>query len=200
MGRYCADCGDYLNSSEFSSNQWRKGDSARCRQCVESCYGYSYSYECPDCSQSFGSQSELTRHVDQCHRFACGICHREFKTQNNLNMHMQVHRPKTVACPVCGDQRFKSGANAVQHVESGFCRGCKGQANARQQIYDFASRQRAMRPHMSDVPLLENGGRGGQGVPDFPYCCAECSKSFRQLSQLLQHQDQKHGNRRLLTY
>ena len=56
-----------------------------------------------------------------------------------LKMHIQVHEPRTVSCPVCGDQRFRSTTNAVQHVESGSCRGCKGKENARQQIFKFIS-------------------------------------------------------------
>jgi hypothetical protein len=63
----------------------------------------------------------------------------------------------------------------------------------------FASRQEVMHNFMSGVPLLENGGSGRQGVPEFPYQCKLCAKYFRHLSQLLQHQDQKHGNSRLLT-
>eukprot|EP00541_Cyclophora_tenuis_P001975 CAMPEP_0116557800 /NCGR_PEP_ID=MMETSP0397-20121206/9448_1 /TAXON_ID=216820 /ORGANISM="Cyclophora tenuis, Strain ECT3854" /LENGTH=114 /DNA_ID=CAMNT_0004083311 /DNA_START=124 /DNA_END=468 /DNA_ORIENTATION=+ len=114
-------------------------------------------------------------------------------------MHMQTHRPRNVACPVCGDQRFKSGANAVQHVESGFCRGCRGQENARNQIYEFAKRQGVMH-HYMDIPQLTYGDYDDGGVPDFPYHCPQCSVSFRQLSQLLQHQDQKHNNHRMLTY
>lgn len=107
-------------------------------------------------------------------------------------MHMQVHRPRSVACPICGEQRFRSGANAVQHVESGYCTGCRGQDNARQQIYEYARRQSGMQPYLNGTPLLTNGGYNNS-VPDFPYQCTVCAKSFRQLSQLLQHQDQKHG-------
>ena len=113
-------------------------------------------------------------------------------------MHMQVHRPRNVACPVCGDQKFRSGANAVQHVESGYCRGCRGQEQARDQIYRFASSKKTMQPYLNGTPLLTNGSDGG--TPDFPYSCQQCSKQFRQLSQLMQHQDQKHGNLRMLGY
>mmetsp|Transcript_4834 Transcript_4834/g.7994 ORF Transcript_4834/g.7994 Transcript_4834/m.7994 type:complete len:91 (-) Transcript_4834:370-642(-) len=73
----------------------------------------------------------------------CGTCGRTFASQNQLNMHMQVHRLRNVACPVCGDTRFRSGAkNAVQRIESGFCNGCRGTDNARTQIHRFASQQR----------------------------------------------------------
>ena len=76
MGRYCSDCGDWCSNSSFSRNQWRKGDGySRCKDCVG---GYSYQ---------------------------CGECDRVFDSQNGLNMHMQVHRPKNVACPACGERR-----------------------------------------------------------------------------------------------
>lgn len=115
-------------------------------------------------------------------------------------MHMQVHRPRNVSCPICGETRFKSGANAVQHVESGYCRGCQGRERARQAIYDFSSRQSAMQQYLTDRPLLTYGGSNQSTVPELPYQCPECSRQFRQLSQLLQHQDQKHSNYRMLQY
>jgi len=171
MGRYCADCELYLSNSQFSSNQWRKGDgNSRCRDCVD------------------GST-----------KYGCGECGRSFQTQNELNMHMQVHRPRDVACPICGERRFRSGANAVQHVESGYCSGCRGRDNARQEIYRYASGKSVMQPYMSGTPLLTDGS-GTTIVPDFPYHYPDCAKSFRNLSQLLQHQDQKHRNYRTLGY
>ncbi len=166
MGRYCAECDEWCGCSQFSRNQWMKGDGcSRCKACV-------------------GGYQNPT--------YQCGECYREFNCQNELNMHMQVHRPRNVACPICGEQRFRTGANAVQHVESGYCTGCRGQDNARRQIYDFARRQSSMQQFINGTPMLTNGGYN-DSVPDFPYQCRECAKSFRQLSQLMQHQDQKHG-------
>ena len=175
MGRHCAECNYFLDRSRFSSNQWRKGDGvSRCVGCVEG----------------------------RCVYYKCYECERVFDNQNELKMHTQVHRPRDVACPVCGDRRFRSGANAVQHVESGYCRGCRGANNARRQIYDFASQQNGMQRYMTERPLLTNGAsqHHGGGVPDHPYRCPECSRAFRQLSQLMQHRDQKHGNYRMLEY
>ena len=123
----------------------------------------------------------------------CWECYPNFNSQNELNMHMQVHRPCSVACPICGNWRFRTGANAVQHVENGSCSGCQGRDNARRQIYNFARQQQSMQGFMNGTPLLTNGGNN-YGVPDYPYQCPECYKSFRQLSQLMQHQDQKHNN------
>jgi DNA-directed RNA polymerase subunit RPC12/RpoP len=171
--RTCSGCGNYLHGSEFSSNQWQKGEGrSRCMDCVD--------------SRNFAAASHV-----------CSTCGRYFNSQNNLNMHMQVHRPRTIACPVCGEARFGSGANAVQHVESGHCTGCRGTDNARQEIYKFVNGKQQMRQFM---PLmLEYQGQATNQVPDFPYHCQPCNKKFRQLSQLLQHQDQKHNNHLALT-
>lgn len=171
MGRTCAQCGSWCNSSSFSSNQWRKGPGlSRCVDCV-------YNYQAPSPT------------------FTCQTCYKSFHNQNELNMHMQVHRPRTIPCPVCGRAFFKSGANAVAHVESGYCSGCPGKSQARQKIFEFASSKPQMRAHMT--PMLENGGQ--TSIPDRPYQCNLCARSFRDLSGLLQHQDQKHNNTRLLS-
>mmetsp|Transcript_28580 Transcript_28580/g.60956 ORF Transcript_28580/g.60956 Transcript_28580/m.60956 type:complete len:190 (-) Transcript_28580:293-862(-) len=189
MGRNCADCGDWCSNSNFSSNQWRKGEGcSRCRDCV-----------------SGGSQYHTTGYAVSAvsyqpdPSYPCVVCNRDFNNQNELNMHMQVHRPRNISCPVCGDTRFRSPANAVQHVESGFCTGCKGTDNARNQIYQYAQRKGGMQQYMDLTPLLTNGG-GNNCVPDFPYRCPQCAKSFRHLSQLMQHTDQKHNNMRMLGY
>ncbi len=175
MGRVCADCDQWCSCSAFSRNQWMKGEGwSRCRDCVNE--------------------------VSRAPSYECSVCYRTFDNQNNLDMHMQVHRPKQVACPVCGERRFKSGANAVQHVESGYCSGCRGAENARNQIYQYAQSKQQMSRYMTDVPQLTYGDWNNNQVPDFPYQCPECDKSFRQMSQLLQHQDQKHRNYNLLQY
>ncbi len=176
MGRYCSECDEWCSCKQFSRNQWDKGD------------GYS---RCKSCVGGWAQPQQIN--------FQCGECYRQFNSQNELNMHMQVHRPRNVACPICGEQRFRSGANAVQHVESGYCSGCRGQDNARQQIYEYARRQSGMQPFLNGTPMLTYGDNYSS-VPDFPYQCRECAKSFRQLSQLLQHQDQKHGRYRSIGY
>lgn len=204
--RYCADCNNFREDYEYSNNQWNKGDGySRCTDCV--------GRPCAECGRLCDSDdysniqwikgSGTSRCMDCVNNapvyYECGKCSRSFNTQNQLKMHMQVHRPRNVPCPVCGDTRFRSGANAAQHVESGYCTGCRGADNARAQIYKFAQQQRQMNQYM--LPQLGNGGHGDkQGVPDFPYQCRPCSKKFRQMSQLLQHQDQKHNNRRAIEY
>lgn len=191
MGRCCAQCRNFLPNNDFSSNQWRKGEGcSRCSDCVS---GGGSQYHTGYAAVEYQPPPPV-------YTYTCSQCSRNFNNQNQLNMHMQVHRPRNVACPVCGDTRFRSPANAVQHVESGYCTGCKGQDNARQQIYQFAQRKGGMQQYMDLTPLLTYGG-GNNAIPDLPYKCPHCvNKSFRHLSQLMQHSDQKHNNTRMLGY
>ena len=145
---------------------------------------------CPECDKKFDHPSGNKKYI-----------------QNMLKQHMQAHMPRTVACPICGEQNmFRSTTNAVQHVESGACPGCKGEGNARQQVYDFISNKKVedwicdlsryyivtcqeSRGLLATPPALEWGGAGGAGaVPDLPYKCQNCGKMFRQVSALMQHQ------------
>lgn len=97
---------------------------------------------------------------------------------------------RNVSCPVCGVVRFKNGMGAVMHVESGSCPGCPGADTARRQIFNFVSGHRRtqslLTPMLMDMP-------GGLDVVDKPYQCKHCAKTFRQLSQLMQHQRDKHA-------
>lgn len=129
--------------------------------------------------------------------YFCRVCRRQFDHPNELEMHMQTHRPRSIACPLCGEERFRSGANAVQHVESGYCSGCRGSANARRQIYRFASSQNGMQPYVNNAPRLTYGDYDDDDVPEHPYSCPDCLRDFKHLSQLLQHQDNKHGSQPL---
>jgi DNA-directed RNA polymerase subunit RPC12/RpoP len=214
MGRQCADCNNWCDPDEFSNNQWRKGNGvSRCINCVLSggCGVGDNGRNCAECQcfytpESFSNNQWLkgdghSRCSDCVNRtYDCTECGREFSSRNSLEMHAQVHRPRNVPCPVCGEQRFRSGANAVQHVESGYCSKCLGSENARAQIYRFASGKSQMNRFMTNTPLLTNQSNDFAGVPDLPYHCTDCNKSFRQMSQLLQHQDSKHDSNRLLTY
>ena len=124
--------------------------------------------------------------------FQCAECYRSFKCQNELTHHRQVHLERNVACPICGDRRFKSVTNAVQHVEGGACSGCRGVDNARLAIYEFAQ---ARTPNLLNQQALAYGGGGYGGassMPDEPYGCPDCGRTFRDASALMQHASAKH--------
>ena len=160
----CSQCRYSCEKSEFSSNQWRKGDGlGRCIDCVE------------------GAQCDLP---------TCPQCRREFRTEHDLTQHMKVHRSRDVACPVCGDRRFASGANAVAHVESGFCTGCRGKDNARAAIHGFVAHNA---PHLRNK-MIGYDGNYSSDVPDLPYACTYCRKAFGSLSSMMNHEEDVHRN------
>lgn len=97
---------------------------------------------------------------------------------------------RNVACPVCGVVRFKSGMGAVMHVESGSCSGCRGADNARRQIYDFARSHSGTQSLLAPMLMDRLGSTLDPG--DKPYQCQWCRKTFRQMSQLMQHTQDKH--------
>ena len=135
---------------------------------------------CKDCDRDF------TR---------CVECGREFHGRNmtdslnQLREHQKTHRPKNIVCPVCRSQekKFKSGADAVLHVESGYCPGCRGRDNAERQIYNFVRRQA---PGLINNQLMIE--YGDSAVPSNAYSCSYCNKAFSKLSALMQHQSSKH--------
>ena len=100
---------------------------------------------------------------------------------------VKVHQPRNVACPLCGEERFRSSINAVQHVEAGACSRCRGQGNARRQVFDFISRNEATRQFVRGVPQLEYHGGCEQDIPERPYVCQMCSRDFKNMSSLMQH-------------
>jgi len=122
--------------------------------------------------------------------YQCSECSRSFSCANALSQHRQVHLERNVSCPICGDQRFKSATNAVQHIEGGSCTGCRGAENARNAIYQYALQRT---PQLLNQKALTYGGYGGAGyVPDRPYECPDCDRTFQNASQLMQHAGHKH--------
>ena len=76
MTLQCAQCKYYRSKNNFTSNQWRKDD------------GIS---RCANCINGV---------------FVCNDYDRTFKNKNALMMHMQVHLPRIVAFPICGEEIF----------------------------------------------------------------------------------------------
>ena len=119
----------------------------------------------------------------------CQVCGRSFRDDHALYQHSKIHLPKTVSCPICGDRRFANAANAVAHVESGFCSGCYGKDNARGQIYNFVSHNA---PNLR-APMIKYDQYEDASLPEKPYRCKYCQRLFGQLSSLMNHQADKHS-------
>lgn len=144
-------------------------------------------------SRSRATHAKVAKEQNMSHQNICKICAHRFRLPHDLFQHMKTHAPTNVSCPVCGVQRFRNAANAVAHVESGYCTGCLGADNARTQIHKYVS----VRAPTLCVPMIENGD-SGQGVPDRPYRCTYCSKSFKHLSAQMNHEGDVHKNDRNL--
>ncbi|CAM9242899.1 unnamed protein product [Ectocarpus fasciculatus] len=186
---YCGTCDEWCEWHEFSNNQWRKGDGVgSCRSCVEDAF---QEVQCDKCDRWFDCENSLNMHMES-HLYPCKECGRKFTAEHSLTQHMKTHRPKTVSCPVCGVTKFASAANAVAHVESGYCSGCRGKDNARSQIYNFISHKA---PELR-TRLIEGPSGSGSSVPDRPYQCTYCGKTFTQLSAQMNHEGDVHGSDR----
>ena len=95
---------------------------------------------------------------------------------------------RTVPCPACG-RMYKKASGSVAHFESGKCPSCPGEENARRTAYDFVNKQNAN----FVVPRLGNGDEnegsgGGYRADDVNYRCQGCTKEFKLLNSLMQHQ------------
>jgi len=213
MSRRCDRCDKWCYRDEFSSNQWAKGEgSSKCTDCVSEIQREVQCNICRDwfqgenslaqhmkthpscsiCDRLFHGKQDLAEHMYDAHP-TCPECHRGFRTAHDLFQHSKVHLPRTVSCPICGVKQFKNAANAVAHVESGYCSGCLGQDNARTQIFEYVSRHA---PSLR-VPMIENG-YSAYGVPDMPYRCTFCTKQFAHLSAQMNHEGDAHRNNRHL--
>mmetsp|Transcript_85394 Transcript_85394/g.135361 ORF Transcript_85394/g.135361 Transcript_85394/m.135361 type:complete len:165 (+) Transcript_85394:45-539(+) len=127
-----------------------------------------------------------------CHRhgwyeYECETCFRLFQNQNNLNQHMQTHKPRDKLCPVCGQVSFKSTSGVTMHVESGYCAGCgeRGQKLVR----DF------MKKNLPQcyAPAICDRSDSSDWNED-PYC-RSCDRFFKSMGALLQHMEAKHDSR-----
>jgi hypothetical protein len=190
----CSGCGYYCESDEYSNNQWRKGrGSAMCKNCVAV---KQQEIQCEDCGRWCDSENSLNMHMKhhiESRKLRCESCDASFDRPHDLEQHRKVHRPKDVQCPICGDKRFASAANAVAHVESGYCSGCLGKDHARSSIYRFVSRNAAG----LCAPMIEYGSFGAVNeVPDRPYRCTYCSKTFTMLSAQMNHEGDVHRHDR----
>jgi len=130
--------------------------------------------------------------------YKCYECGQAFDYSHQLRTHSQTHSIKTdVTCPVCGDKRFWSETNAVQHSESGHCPCSEGRVNARLQTYRFATRVEQLQPFLPEIPrqVLPAAESNGNSTmpPEYPYHCPQCQSNYHHLSQLMQHRIDVHG-------
>lgn len=122
---------------------------------------------------------------------AGSVCARSFPDAHTLASHEKSHLPKNTQCPLCGETRFRNLVGAVAHVEGGTCSACLGQDNARRQVYQFAQQHSGMLMLGDRQPILQLDAYGSVVIPEHPYACPTCRKTFKNLSSQMDHQNAK---------
>jgi hypothetical protein len=158
-----------------------------------------YTFSLPLSYYPSGSRGEdcmckdCDRDVPRCTTCSREFCGRNFRDSlNQLKMHLQTHLPKKVTCPVCNSKQFRSGADAVLHLESGYCDGCRGKGNALKLIERFVSSEA---PHLiSHRGMIKDGSDSDYESEEVTYPCRYCGREFMRLSSLMQHESGKHGS------
>lgn len=77
--------------------------------------------QCPKCPKRFMFKSDLTRHHKHKHavkqKLSCGVCQKEFFSQQNLKFHEKSHRQtQDIVCFLC-KKTFRSQSVCYKHME-----------------------------------------------------------------------------------
>lgn len=103
---------------------------------------------------------------------------------------------KNTSCPLCR-KRFRGAVGAVSHIEDGHCPDCRGADKARRAVYKF------VRDNNVNFTLDRIGyGSDGDGYDSDGnnYICHGCSKQFRTLKSMMQHQENKASCRDIVSF
>lgn len=135
-------------------------------------------YNCPQCSQSFSTKPNMTRHFRQIHleerRFQCDICGKSIKSKEALKYHRTTHeeeKPKLFQCHICNKSLRKKETLQIhirQHegIKPYICEFC-----------GMAFTQNGNRN--KHVQLIHNSDRGLE--------CTKCGKTFKLQEHLKRH-------------
>ncbi|XP_076288009.1 uncharacterized protein LOC143212765 isoform X11 [Lasioglossum baleicum] len=135
---------------------------------------------CDICGSSYPSKSSLYfhkyyKHKTKVKKFQCQTCKKKFKTQKNLDSHMELHKIKYV-CEQCG-MEFKTKYGLTKHLrthsgeKSYLCAICG-------KTFGCLSSQK--------IHLLTHVG-------ERPYVCDICGQSFTQRSPMMLHRRKHPG-------
>lgn len=135
-------------------------------------------YNCPQCSQSFSTKPNMTRHFKQIHleerRFQCDICGKSIKSKEALKYHRTTHeeeKPKLFQCHICNKSLRKKETLQIhlrQHegIKPYICEFC-----------GMAFTQNGNRN--KHVQLIHNSERSLE--------CTKCGKRFKLQEHLKRH-------------
>ncbi|XP_063439887.1 uncharacterized protein LOC134721092 [Mytilus trossulus] len=164
----CDICGEHLRSMRALDNHMALHPEAGRR------------YQCPQCSQSFSTKPNMTRHFKQIHleekKFQCDICGRSFSQKETLRYHRQTHeeekdKPRRFECHICNKKLRKKESLQIhlrQHegIKPYICEYC-----------GMAFTQNGNRN--KHVQLIHNEDRSLE--------CTKCGKSFKLQEHLKRH-------------
>ncbi|XP_052060492.1 uncharacterized protein LOC127700845 [Mytilus californianus] len=164
----CDICGEHLRSMRALDNHMAMHPEAGRR------------YQCPQCSQSFSTKPNMTRHFKQIHleekKFQCDICGRSFSQKETLKYHRQTHeeekdKPRLFECHICNKKLRKKESLQIhlrQHegIKPYICEYC-----------GMAFTQNGNR--IKHVQLIHNEDRSLE--------CTKCGKSFKLQEHLKRH-------------
>lgn len=159
--RRCADCGRQCDLDEFSNNQLRRGDDARCIDCCQMLY------ECDVCRREFRgrSQYEAHRRTHQPKVVPCPGCGKMHRSIADTTSHFE-----TGYCPSC------PGRDAARRTVHRFVQGAAG-----------GQRFLTGAPQLTygDEPS------GGWQADGNNFRCPSCQRQFKTFGALMSHQEAK---------
>ena len=132
--------------------------------------------QCDHCTGTFGSRSELTRHVESVHhkeRFECPNCDMTFSRRDNYEVHrVKAHDKAPETCDTCG-MKFKTYSNLVRHIEKANCATRKCEI-----CQKTFSRESDLKRHKRETCNLEKV---------YVVKCDVCETTFIRTSDLVKH-------------
>ncbi|KAI3632746.1 hypothetical protein MIR68_008821 [Amoeboaphelidium protococcarum] len=174
---YCERCDRWFGSYE-AKQQHIKNSSAHfwCDQCDREFVNYNglqchlktsrshATHTCSICDDYFFSQTEYTSHLREEHNW-CSECGKCFSNWNALRNHEQsdVHKQRSITCPLCRQLTFKTLSAVAAHVESSRCNGFKG---SRQDLLNLIRRWEAQSgaPNTFTRPAIEYPGHSDRSM------------------------------------
>ncbi|CAL8354369.1 unnamed protein product [Boreogadus saida] len=158
---------------------------------------------CPRCEETCSSLEELRTHMESHTRYPCATCGKQFKLENALKKHEQVHRDECRYCALC-DKYFVKTSHFKKHMRfhvkrESKCPHCDGV------FLRLASFKIHLRSHVDERPyqcpccvecysvksdfekhrLKHRKFKGAN-----PYSCTRCDYAFATLSELKVHMEQ----------
>ena len=146
---------------------------------IRKCMSYLMKFPCSRCGKLFGKNSELVRHEDAHSKkadvsYICGHCSKVYPTRIDLNRHNIERHKKMVPQPK--DVIFQ-------------CKFCSMKLTSKDDLLDHAQTDHWSEIADTDLVVRPSGEETTKKTKDNTgYHCDFCSKTFRYLSRLKEHE------------